>query len=180
MSKTKVKASEPKSSKAADILVYGTDENNKPRAARFSGDNPDAIAKAALAMALTVCEVTMPELAELGKKLPAGRLYSNGRGFVPYIRRELFADLVRATGGYVQQEKPSAEQATAHGLPPNWQDIAVGQLVVAQEHHESGWWEAIVVARENDMLTLRWRDFPKHPTSIRHVAAVALLSPSSP
>jgi hypothetical protein len=40
-----------------------------------------------------------------------------------------------------------------------------------------GWWEAIVLAREGDMLKLRWRDFPKQAQVSRHVSAVALLNP---
>ena len=42
---------------------------------------------------------------------------------------------------------------------------------------EYGWWEAIVLARTGDMLTLRFRDYPKLPKFARHRAAVALMSP---
>jgi hypothetical protein len=40
-----------------------------------------------------------------------------------------------------------------------------------------GWWEAIVLVRTGDMLTLRFRDYPKLPKFARHRAAVALMSP---
>jgi hypothetical protein len=39
-----------------------------------------------------------------------------------------------------------------------------------------GWWEAIVIERNDDMLTLRFRDYPKLPKFSRHRAAVALIS----
>jgi hypothetical protein len=39
-----------------------------------------------------------------------------------------------------------------------------------------GWWEAIVLDRNGDMLTLRFRDYPKLPKFVRHRAAVALIS----
>lgn len=61
-------------------------------------------------------------------------------------------------------------------LPRNWQEIAPGHLVIAHESLEDGWWEAIVIERDGDMLTLRWRDNPKQAKCIRHRTAVALIS----
>jgi len=61
-------------------------------------------------------------------------------------------------------------------LPRNWQEIAPGHLVIAHESNEDGWWEAIVLECDGDMLTLRWRDYPKQPKVVRHRAAVALIS----
>ena len=66
--------------------------------------------------------------------------------------------------------------AVASGLPKSWDDIAPGHLVIAQESLEHGWWEAIVIARNGDMLTLRFREYPKLPKFVRHRAAVALVS----
>ena len=40
-------------------------------------------------------------------------------------------------------------------------------------------WEAIVIATDNDMLTLRWRDYPKQENVVRHASAVALLKPTA-
>ena len=73
-------------------------------------------------------------------------------------------------------DRPAAAQA-APGLPTTWDDIAVGHLVIAQEAEMSGWWEAIVLARDGDMLTLKWRDYPAQPNVLRHAGAVALLKP---
>src|SRR6476620_10705247 len=47
--------------------------------------------------------------------------------------------------------------------PASWQAIAVGDLVIAQESLEEGWWEAIAVAVENEQLLMRWRDYPRLP-----------------
>ncbi len=44
-------------------------------------------------------------------------------------------------------------------LPWNWQEIGLGDLVVAQQSREGGWYEAIVVEANGAMLTLRWRDY---------------------
>jgi hypothetical protein len=49
--------------------------------------------------------------------------------------------------------------------------------VLVQESLEEGWWEAIVIARDNDIVTLRYRDFPKVPKFDRHVSTVALINP---
>jgi len=35
-----------------------------------------------------------------------------------------------------------------------------------------------VLARDGDMLTLKWRDYPQEPNAIRHASAVALLKPN--
>jgi hypothetical protein len=65
------------------------------------------------------------------------------------------------------------------GLPRNWDEIAPGHLVIAQESLDYGWWEAIVLERKDDMLTLRFRDYPRLPKFFRHRTAVALMSPPS-
>ena len=50
--------------------------------------------------------------------------------------------------------------------------------MIAQEAKWDGWWEAIVLARDGDMLTLKWRDYPWQPNVQRHAGSVALLKPS--
>ena len=67
----------------------------------------------------------------------------------------------------------------ARGLPRSWDEIAPGHLVIAQESLANGWWEAIVLDRNDDMLTLRFRDYPRLPRFFRHRTAVALLSPAA-
>jgi hypothetical protein len=49
--------------------------------------------------------------------------------------------------------------------------------VIAHEDAINGWWEAIVLARDGDMLTLKWRDYDQ-PNVTRHVSSVALLMPT--
>ena len=119
------------------------------------------------------------DLAALAKKLPEGRLYGNGRGFVPNIRQSLYSQIIvtlavepQAAIGKDQDELP-----VATGLPWTWDEIAPGHLVIAQEGLDYGWWEAIVIGRTGDMFTLRFRDYPKLPKFVRHRSAVALMSP---
>jgi hypothetical protein len=41
-------------------------------------------------------------------------------------------------------------------------------------------WEAIVVEKNKDMLTQRWRDYPKQPTVVRHRTAAAIATAVKP
>jgi len=77
-----------------DLIVLGRDEAGKPRAARFPAGHDGLVAKAAKAMNLALCKAEGDALAELAKKLPSGRLYSTGRGFVPSVGRSVYSKLV--------------------------------------------------------------------------------------
>src|SRR5215207_319475 len=65
----------------------------------------------------------------------------------------------------------------AASRPESWEAIRVGDLVIAHESPEDGWWEAVVLAIENDQLLLRWRDYPRQPCVRRGRSEVALLPP---
>ena len=62
-------------------------------------------------------------------------------------------------------------------LPKTWDDIKVGSEVIAFESAEDGWWEAIVTEITGEMLTLRWRDYPRQPLVARRRHQVALRFP---
>ena len=176
------------------IVLFGVDDDGKPRAARFEGASPDLVGKAAAVMNLKLCTADTDGLAAVAQQLPVGRLYANGHGFVPYIRRNLYAKLLQAAAIPAPAREPQPEippadpnvdprlnPATipiAQGFPRSWDDIEVGHLVVAQENAVDGWWEAVVIARDGDMLKLRWRDYPRMPIAVRHRHAVALLRPA--
>ena len=166
---------------APDLIVLGLG-NCQPRAAKFPASQIDLVAKAAKTMNLTVGKAAVgTELAEMAKKLPDGRLYATGRGSVPPIRRDLYVNLVEQLklAGQPVPETHSQVQAEQTGpdLPATWDDIAVGHLVIAHESAVEGWWEAIVLARDGDLLTLKWRDYPLQSNVTRHVATVALMKP---
>ena len=170
-----------KSADATDtkfLIVLGYDEDQKPRAARFPAADANLVTKAAQLMDLKVYEATTEELAALAKRLPVGRLYSNGKGFVPNVRQTLYSQIIVELAAQPQAAigKDNDDLPVATGLPRTWDEIAPGHLVIAQEALEYGWWEAIVIARNGDMLTLRFRDYPKLPKFARHRAAVALIS----
>ena len=182
-SKTSVIRTSTPKSEDNPLLVLGFDEQQKPCGARFSGDKPDLVAKAAELMGLEVYKVSSPDVADVANKLPIGRLYANGRGFVPNVRQTLYSEVIVALAAEPQQAAVGADDDAgtpiARGLPRNWDEIAPGHLVVAQESLANGWWEAIVIDRNDDMLTLRFRDYPRLPKFFRHRSAIALMSPAS-
>jgi hypothetical protein len=181
-SKTSVtKTSAPLADDDIGLLVLGFDEQQKPCGARFVGAKPDLVAKAAQVMGLKVYKPSSPEVAELAKKLPVGQLYATGRAFVPHVRQSLYSDVIVALAAEPQQaavgpDDDKASTPVARGLPRSWDEIAPGHLVIAQESLDYGWWEAIVLDRKDDMLTLRFRDYPRLPKFFRHRTAVALMS----
>ena len=85
----------PATASSVAVIVLGFDDQQKPRGARFDA-KPDLVTKAAELMGLKVYETSNPDVADIAKKLPVGRLYANGRGFVPNVRQDLYSDLVVA------------------------------------------------------------------------------------
>jgi hypothetical protein len=148
--------------------VFGPNATGKPTAATFPAHQVDLATKAAGLMQLRVLKIDSPDLAQFAGQLPVGKIYASGHGFVPPVRPYIYDQLNQLT-----DPKP------APGLPRSWADIDVGHLVLALDEPRNGWWEAVVLARDGDMLTLKWRDYPNYaPAGIRHRASVALLKPT--
>jgi hypothetical protein len=183
------------------LLVYGLDEAGKPRGARFPATEIDTVSPVAMALKLESCRPCSDEVASLGMKLPVGRIYARGKAFIPNIKRDLYDKLLAALASGKEEDRSKAErsaaaaapetgsgfaettaevpatQPLASGLPQDWQSIASGNMVLADEGGGEGWWEAIVIARDNDILTLRYRDYPKVPKFQRHISTIALINP---
>jgi hypothetical protein len=158
---------QPAAKAGSAVVVFGKDEDGKARAARFRSDEAELAIKAAGSMKLRVLKVTAPEIEIVAGQLPLGRIYASGIAFVPEVH-----------DAYLGRLQELAEPKPAPGLPKNWDAIDVGHLVIAQETPAQGWFEAIVTGKDKEMLTLKWRDYPKAPPVTLHRAAVALLKPS--
>ena len=171
---TPTKKSAPTQRPPKSYILLGADEYAKPRAARFSGEDPALLAKAAETMHLRLIEITEPEVAEIAALLPAGRLHANGKGLVPYVKGGVYSELLFAALA------PLPPQINADPLPQDlprtWDDLAPGHIVIAKESLELGWWEAIVIERTGDLVTVRYRDYPQYPPLVRHRSVVALIS----
>jgi hypothetical protein len=171
------------------VVLFGVDDHGKPKAARFPEDQANLATKAAGQLKLQVLAIVGPSIADLASRIPAGRIHANGRGFVPYIRRDLYAKLVAAAGMPAQGGKLSSQAAASSGsaaglhqngdggLPKNWGEIGAGHVVIALDEPGEGWYDAVVVETSGDMLTMRWRDYPRERRFSRHRLSVGLLYP---
>jgi hypothetical protein len=169
------------------LVLFGIDSRGKPKAARFGKQHASLARKAATQLQLNVLASNDPNVADLAARLPVGRIHATGRTFVPFIRRDLYDKLIAAaangSGGAASRSGGSsgASDSTPGGsaphLPQNWQAIGIGDLVVANQDRWEGWYEAIVVEANGDMLTLRWRDNPRERRIVRHRLRLGLLYP---
>jgi hypothetical protein len=181
---------------ASPVFAFGKDENGKPHGARFSQALTDDLINATLRMNCRVIQNHSAALTALGMKLPAGRIYASGKAFIPNIRRDLYDKLEAArqlppevveglTPVHLFGEPSTAGGSTDNanavsmtpGLPKTWDAIAAGSLVLVLDEPFEGYWEAIVIGREEEIVTLRYRDYPKVPAFQRNIATIALLNP---
>ncbi|WP_298261664.1 hypothetical protein [Bradyrhizobium sp.] len=200
------KAEKKEPARVDQVYVLGLDANGKPRGARFP-ELKDSIASAAMDMNCRVLISQPEAVSALGMKLPVGRVIGTGkvvRLFVPNIRRELYDQISEAARTAEALSKTKTEAApseqtaanetkgqvahsalpdvkcvspTISGLPRSWDEVSVGHMVLMHESPEDGWFEATVIKREGEVLTLRLRDYPKQGTWVRHINAVALVNP---
>ena len=177
---TKIKASAV-SKPATKLIVLGFNEQLEPCAARFVGAKPEVLTKAAHRIGFRVYPITSRDLATLAGQLPEGRLNSKGALTVPKVSQSLYSEvvveLVADPKQAIEAADPALDLPTTTGLPPGWDQIELGHLVIAEEGPGYGWWEAIVIDRKGDVFKLRYRQFPKLPTFARRRTAIALMSP---
>jgi len=172
--------------------VIGFDAGSKPRGARFA-ETSDVAFTAAAKTGLYLVHPASAAFVELAQKLPKGRVYTSGKAFIPGIRRDLLDKLIALTetdGSQVHKPEQSwVDRAnndsnqvacispTIPGLPRSWESVGIGHMVLVHESPADGWWEAVVIHREAEVLTLRFRDYPKLPAFVRHISAIALVNP---
>jgi hypothetical protein len=115
------------------VILFGFGDDSRPRAAHFPAGQAERALRAASAMGLCVLKVAGPDQAKIAAKLPAGRIYANGRGLVPFVRKDLFVKLTEAArnltnGAHISAAAPvqAAGAGPASGEPTN-QGSATGQ-----------------------------------------------------
>src|SRR5437868_3976965 len=185
---------------ASPVILFGLDDRKKPIAATFPGRLCDLALKAGRQLKLNILKVTRDDVAELAKRLPAGRINSTGKGLVPSVKQPLYDAVLKMAeaGDGSRADAPSnggtkstngspkiplneagkdGNPAGGDGLPASWKDIAAGHLVLVQESRSQGWAEAIVVERRGETLSVKWQDY-RHPPFLVHVDSVAILNPS--
>jgi hypothetical protein len=169
------------------LVLFGIDCRGKPKGARFGKEHASLAMKAATQLQLKVLASSDPKVAEIAARMPVGRVHATGRTFVPFIRRDLYDKLLAAAAnGNTHSASPPNGSSGASGstpggsaphLPRNWREIGVGDLVVANQDRDDGWYEAIVVEANGDMLTTRWRDYPRERRMAHHRLRLGLLYP---
>ena len=65
--------------KSDKLSVYGLAEAGKPKGARFPATETEKVLPVATAMKLQSCPACSDEIANLGMKLPVGRIYARTR-----------------------------------------------------------------------------------------------------
>lgn len=184
------------------ICLFGRDEKGRPHASRFDGSNVAEVEAAARLMGLHFNAADTAALRELATRLPAGRLFTSGKGFVPFVKADLYNQLLAATGTPDMPMPVSAAGKAADGPPPadrgsggkggadapgggpkapgDWAAIGIGSTVLACQGPMEGWWEAVVLyTKANDSFVLRWRDFPDDGEITRARKDLALMPPGS-
>ena len=158
------------------IVVFGKDEAGKPHASVFSPANAELAVRAASLMGMQVLRPASEAAREVVAKLPKGRVFASGRGFVPFVRPKLYEALSAAYDEPQNQvtAADSAEQPGGAAGAATLADLSEGNVVLAPFAPREGWWEAVVVKAKGDLLTLRWRDFPDEPQFARRRKQLAL------
>jgi hypothetical protein len=175
------------------FFVLGFDDKGKPRGARFAEYN-ERVLNFVSDLMLTSVYPASAAFTEAAMKLPPGRAYASGKAFVPPVKRDLIEKLVHILNVPGDESKtfrlahppghegePEAHVQTVSpitsGLPRSWDSIQAGHVVLVHESPADGWWEATVQEREEEILTLKFRDYPRQPKFQRHVSQVALINP---
>lgn len=92
------------------IILYGRDEKGRPHSSKFAGDMADEAEAAARLMGFRFAAADTDALRDLATCLPAGRLFSSGKGFVPFVKSSVYERLLAATG---MADKPMPMKATS-------------------------------------------------------------------
>ncbi|HEV7252006.1 MAG TPA: hypothetical protein VGN97_02750 [Mesorhizobium sp.] len=188
------------------VVVFGRDDKGKPHASSFAASEAALAEKAAALMGMNVLRIKTDSERALAAKLPKGRVFASGKGFVPFIKAGLFTELEAAapqpaapgaktpgepvTNGsgepHLAAPAPRGTATASEGpepapvrQPSNWADIRVGAIVLASAApRHMDWYECLVVdVVGEDFFTLRYCDWPKEPKFSRRRADIALMHP---
>ena len=188
--KKPVPAASAKPTQAAPaVIVFGMSDIGKPRAGTFPAAQQLLAGKAAATMGLSILAIKDQKTRAMAETLPTGRITAGEKGFIPFVRENLFTELLTAAkdhgikltpamAKYVasQAERPQKDRKGDPSLPKGWSQFAVGDLVLAQDSDpEDGWWRAIVIKTTGDMLSLQWQHRVSKRVFIRHKYNVGLI-----
>ena len=172
MSKKPAKAKTPTSTapkvSTTKIVLFGLDEQERPRGAWFTDQDEALLVRMAKGLGLRMGVATAPRHHAVLSKFPKGDLHATDLKAVPQVPLDLYEKLNALVGG------ETGVIATAQ--PKSWDSIEPGHLVIALDTISEGWLPAVVTKRRENNLVLKWRDFPGEGEFIRNANSVALLN----
>jgi hypothetical protein len=178
---------------APAIAVIGRNGKDTPRGAWFAASDIDAAISGADQMGIHAIRADNPEISQLAHRLPKGRVFDSGKLFTPLIQTSVYEQLLAhlPEHGILSKPKlvisdkaiqdgkgtPETAETDAEGTrPTDWSKIRIGSLVLAEDAPADGWFEAIVLERkQQNIFSLKWRDYPVEPSITRHVSRLALM-----
>jgi hypothetical protein len=190
-------------------VVFGTDRTGKPHAAWFTAEESEAARTAAGLIGYRVLALTTEAQGNVAAQLSRGRLFENGRAFVPFVKAALHETLSQMADATptgteaaapadtaAQQAAPADARAPApepvrslpvvvsprvrRGAPRDWDEIEPGSLVLAYDREYEAWYEAIVVQVLGSAYWVRFRDYPEEGVLMRRRENMALLYAPEP
>jgi hypothetical protein len=121
----------------SSIILFGLTSIGKPKAGTFKATEIAAARKAASKLGLHVLELVDESACTLAAKVPAGRIHEHGEAIVPFVPKALYASIE----SFARQDPANGTKprSTTDGprLPLNWDDIKVGDRVLAQDSDSS-------------------------------------------
>lgn len=188
------------------LIVFGRDDSRKPHASVFLLPEVEAAESAARLMGMHSHRVEPGEAPEIVMRLPAGKLFDSGKAFVPFVKGDLYTRIATLAGvadeprrASTEADDPaSPENASAGspealkgnaddgqgsgsgdgGSPDPWGKLAVGDMVLASEGPDEGYFEArIMKAKAKGIFTLKFRDYPDAPQVDRSYYQLGLIHP---
>jgi hypothetical protein len=176
---TQKSGTKPNSAAAGKVVVFGLDSNWRPHAAWFSHTQADQARAAAKQLRLNVIDVANGAAADLVGKLPAGQIHAAGPAMVPPIREDLYEKVVATINPHGEAGQDPGDPIGTDFPSSYWDAIKPGHVVLAKESLIEGWFEAVVVGRTGNKVTLRSRDYPGYPNFTVLVMTVALVGPAA-
>jgi hypothetical protein len=170
------------------IIVFGVSAIGKPRAGLFKGSDVAAARKAATKLGFAIIDVTDQAGLAVAAKVPAGRIGSSSDNIIPFIAKDLHGQ-IKALEAQSQKnghaktngKAAASEEPKGPRLPRTWDDIKVGDRVLAQETDPAdGWWQVTIVEVHGDLFKLRWPGSGGRGRPLqKHRATLGLICPDN-
>lgn len=192
---TKSEKAAPAADTPKAILLMGRDTTGQPHAACLAARSAKLAETCASTLGLALYRVTDDKQLAIAKAVPEGKLYDNGRAFVPYVREEMFSELVAllpeafewptlTPSGAECLEKSvflagKGSEALGPGAKEHWQPPMVGQIVLAYGVEWEGWFDAEITSIEpNGLYVMKWREAPELGPITRRIEHIGLVHTS--